>query len=170
MIAVEIYLRSICFARMVWKIWHAHHVNQPTDVFSMIFPVNHPFWSILGIPMTMKTPILAAAIAVHSYAETCRSHWISDLYIYIITYTSTWVINDYAVWNAGPHFFFWRVSKMGTSDVSRNSLQLFESDPYGCHSQADPDRGWEIHSIDVPNSSKFPLVGWWIEGFEGLAL
>ena len=86
MIAVEIYLRSICFARMVWKIWHAHHVNQPIDGFSMIFPVNHPFWSILGIPMTMETPILAAAIAVHSYAETCRSHWVSDLYIYISYY------------------------------------------------------------------------------------
>ena len=117
--------------------------------------------------MTMETPILAAAIAVHSYAETCRSHWVSDLYIYIslITYTSTystWVINDDAVWNAdnaGPHFFFWRVSKMGTSDVSdvsRNSLQLFESDPYGCHSQADPDRGWGDPQQRCP---KFPLVG-----------
>ena len=124
------------------------------------FPCKPSILIHFGYPHDYENPHISCC---YSCAQLCRDMSVSldirYIYIYIITYTSTWVINDYAVWNAGPHVFFWRVSKMGTSDVSRNSLQLFESDPYGCHSQADPDRGWEIHSIDVPNSSKFPLVG-----------
>ena len=103
--------------------------------------------------------------------------YIYSIYIYLITYTSTWVINDDAVWNAdnaGPHCLLLEsIQDPNTSDVSRNSLQLFESDPYGCHSQADPDRGdrgdrgWGDPQ-HVPNSHWFWLMNRGVSS--GLAL